>query len=211
MRGPPGVYSRFLVTNSIVGVRLLIHSASGLQTTFSELHSVGLVVAGKAETRVKVFLHEGSGLISGNSGHNSGIDGLLHGSAIGGNSLLLGAFSEESLRISLLGRVAAGEHLVGDLGDINLGNVDLGGGGDGVNLVDALEGNTVPLVRAGYKQETRLELLKEDNAMATEATGGKDEDGASLDALAELGGVCLLDANRTLLFFGGVPVELFDH
>jgi hypothetical protein len=75
------------------------------------------------------------------------------------------------------------------LGSIEL---DLGGGGNDVGLVDALEGDTVDLEGAGDEQQARLELLQEDNALATEATGQKDKDGTGDDGAAELGDTSVL-------------------
>ena len=75
------------------------------------------------------------------------------------------------------------------LGSIEL---DLGGGGNDVGLVDTLEGDTVDLEGARDEQQARLELLQENNALATVTTGQKDEDGTGNDGAAELGNTGVL-------------------
>ena len=61
-------------------------------------------------------------------------------------------------------------------------------GGDHIAGVDTAEGNTVDLEGTGNEEDTLVEVLEEDNALATEATGKEDEDGTGLEALADLGG-----------------------
>ena len=72
---------------------------------------------------------------------------------------------------------------------------DLGASHDGVGLVHALERNAVHLEGAGDEHETRLELLEENNSVATVLASGKNEDGSLLDALAESRFILLLSAN----------------
>ena len=47
--------------------------------------------------------------------------------------------------------------------------------------------------------------------MSTESTGKEDENLASLDSLAELGGASFLCSDLSLDVLCGVPLELFDH
>ena len=112
---------------------------------------MGLVVFGKRETGTHV-LGEDLGLVVLDVLDESSVDSLLGGLTLGMDHLLLGTFSKESLGISLDSLVVAGESLVGDLGDINAGNGDLGAGGDSVDLVNALKRHAVHLVRAGDEE-----------------------------------------------------------
>lgn len=82
------------------------------------------------------------------------------------------------------------------------GEIDLGGGGDNVGLVDPPQGDTVDLEGSGNEEETAsLELLEEDDTLATEAAGEEDEDGSGGDGRAELGG-----AERLAARLGGLDV-----
>ena len=58
---------------------------------------------------------------------------------------------------------------VNDFGDISTLGVDLGAGGDGVNLVHALEGHAVDLEGSADQKETGLELLEENNSVSSES------------------------------------------
>ena len=171
---------------------------------------MGLVVFRKGEASGKVLLHKG-GLVGLEVLHDGGINRLLKGDAFGSNNLLLGSFGEESLGVGLLGGVVAGEHLVGHLGHVDTGNVDLGGGGDGVDLVNALKRNAVDLVGASDQKEAGSELLEADDTLSAETASEEDEHGSGDDAGSKLSGFDLLGAHGSLLLVSGVPLELFDH
>jgi hypothetical protein len=102
------------------------------------------------------------------------------------------ALLEESLLGLLLGLLLLGEVLRGgDLLDglgVDTGDVDALGGGDHVAGVDTAEGNAVDLEGSGDEEDTLLEVLEEDDTLATEATSEEDQDGTGLEALADLGG-----------------------
>lgn len=95
---------------------------------------------------------------------------------------------EESLLTSLLLGLVGGEVLgLRDLLNLLLveaGDVDLVGCGDDVAGVDAAEGDAVDLEGAGDEENTLLEGLQEDDALAAEATGEEDQDSAGLEGLA---------------------------
>ena len=55
---------------------------------------------------------------------------------------------------------------------------NLGLGGNDIGLVYPSEGDTVDLVGSSYKEETAVELLKENNTLSAEATSEEDEDGS---------------------------------
>lgn len=131
-------------------------------------------------------------------GDDRRVDGLLVGGpGLRVRLLRLGfALSEELLLrggLALGGRL--GEVRVVDLlVDLEVAELNLGGGGDNVGLVDPAERDTVDLVGAGHKQQSALELLQEDDAPACEAASKEDEDGAGGDGRAQLRGLGVLAA-----------------
>lgn len=101
---------------------------------------------------------------------------------------------EESLLGLLVLALGALEVFVIKLGvELNSGDIDLGGGGNDVSLVDTAEGNTVDLEGSVHEEETGSELLEENNPSAAEATGEEDQHGAGGDVGAQLDGGDLLD------------------
>lgn len=106
----------------------------------------------------------------------------------GRSYLCLLSLLEESLLAGLLLGLLADEVLgLGDLVDlagVDSGEVDLLGSGDDVSGVDPSEGNTVDLEGAGNEEDTLVEGLQEDNALATETASEQDQDGAGLQGLA---------------------------
>lgn len=130
------------------------------------------------------------------SGNQRLVDGLLVRNALGINILLLGcglALLEEgilALALLLLARpVLVLAHTVQDLG-VEVRDIDGCAGRNYVAVVDAAQGNTVSLEGTGDQEDTLGELAQENDALAGEATGEENEDGAGLERLAVLGGVC---------------------
>jgi hypothetical protein len=111
------------------------------------------IVFGERETRAQVLLHERALLVCLDVSKDSAINCLLIGDSFSVQDLLLGTFSEEVLCVSSFGLVVSGEGLVGDLGGINTFEVDLSACGDGVYLINALEGDTVDLVGTSDQKE----------------------------------------------------------
>lgn len=102
------------------------------------------------------------------------------------------ALLEESLlglllSLLLLGEVVGSGDLLEGLG-VDTGDVEALGGGDHVAGVDAADGDTVDLEGAGDEENTLVEVLEENDALATETTSEEDQDGTGLEALAELSG-----------------------
>lgn len=91
-------------------------------------------------------------------------------------SLLLGLLSDEVLGLSDLL----------DLLLVNSGQVNLLGCGDHVSGVDPAQGHTVDLEGTGDEEDTLVEVLQEDDALATEAASEEDQDGTGLEGLARL-------------------------
>lgn len=86
---------------------------------------------------------------------------------------------------------------------VNTSQINLLGCSDNVTGVDAAEGNTVDLERAGNEENTLAEVLQEDDALAAEATSEEDEDGTGSkrssgsrgsDGFADLYGIKLVIA-----------------
>jgi hypothetical protein len=106
-----------------------------------------------------------------------------------GNSYLgLLSLLEESLLAGLLLGLVGGEVLgLGDLLNLLLvetGDIDLVGGGDDVAGVDSSERDAVDLEGAGDEEDTLVEGLDENDTLAAEATGKKNQDGTGLEGLA---------------------------
>lgn len=123
------------------------------------------------------------------------VNGLLVRNALGIDVLLLGcclALLEEgilALAFFLLARpVLVLAHAVQDF-SIEVRDVGGCAGRNYVAVVDAAQGNAVGLEGTSYQENALLELAEENNALAGEATGEEDEDGARLERLAVLGGV----------------------
>ena len=165
------------------------------------------VVSGEGEASAHV-LCDGWGLVGFNVLDESVIDGFLEGSAFGFHGLLF-VFVEYVSALGLGGLVLEGG--ICDLVDFDASDANLSARGDRVHLVDALEGYTVHLEGAADEEETRLELLEEDNSSATISARGKDEDAACRDALAQFGCTSSLPTGLTFLVLSRVPIELFDH
>lgn len=92
---------------------------------------------------------------------------------------------EESLLTGLLRGTVAGEVLLGsdlvNLLGVEAGQVDLVRGGDDVSGVDAAQRDTVDLERASDQEDTLLEVLEEDNALAAETASEQDQNGTGLE------------------------------
>jgi hypothetical protein len=89
-----------------------------------------------------------------------------------------------SLLLSLLGGEVLGSRNLLDLGLVDASKVDLERGGDDVSGVDTAKGNTVDLEGTGDEENTVVEGLEEDDTLATEATGQKNQDGTGLEGAA---------------------------
>jgi hypothetical protein len=105
--------------------------------------------------------------------------------------LRLLALLEESLLALLLLRLALGEvtSLAGLLHNaiVDTSKVHLGRGRDNISGVDPSEGDAVDFERTGNEEDTLLEVLEEDDTLATETTGEEDDDGAGGERCANLG------------------------
>jgi hypothetical protein len=80
-------------------------------------------------------------------------------------------------------------------------------------LVDTSDRDTVDLERTGDKQETRIELLQEDNTLTTVTTSQKDQDGTRDNGTTErssLGGLAA-DLGRRYILSGVEARGLLDR
>lgn len=95
---------------------------------------------------------------------------------------------EESLLAGLLLGLLRGEVLGGGdllhLGLVDTGQVNLEGCGNDVSRVDATKRDTVDLEGAGDEQDTLVEVLEEDDALAAETASEQDQDGTGLERAA---------------------------
>ena len=89
--------------------------------------------------------------------------------------------------------------------------VGVSGGGESVDLVNALKGDTVCLVRTSDEEKSGFELLEENNTLATEASREENKDAAGFETCAELRSVVFLGAGLTCNFISRIPLSLFDH
>ena len=165
------------------------------------------VVSGEGEASAHVLCNARC-LVGFDVLDKSVIDGFLEGSTFGFYGLLF-VFVEYVSALGLGGLVLEGG--ICNIGNIDSSDAELSARGDRVHLVDALEGYTVHFEGAVNEEETRLELLEEDNSSATISARGKDEDAARLDALAQFGCTSSLPTRLTFLVLSRVPIELFDH
>lgn len=123
-----------------------------------------------------------------------------------GDLLLLLALTKELSLLASLGRLCLGKVRVVDrLGELDVGNVNLGRGGDNVCLGNTTKGDTVELEGARNEEQTRVELLQKHNSLAAETSSKENEDGTGGDAVAEngLGGALAGFTGRTDVL-GGV-------
>jgi len=171
---------------------------------------VGLVTLAQAERASEVA---GQHIHLLDVGNQSLVDGLLVSGTAAVNLLLLGLLSllEESLLARLLLGLLGGEVLwLRDLLNllvVEAADVDLVRGSDDVSGVDAAQGNAVDLEGTGDEQDTLVERLEEDNALAAEATGEQDQDGTGLEGLARGPGADgLADLLGHAIIVGRVPL-----
>ena len=174
-----------------------------------------LVVLGEREAggEVRSNLDGGRSLSFGflEVGSNGGVNGFLEGKSLSGDGVSSFLSTELSASSVSLVAVSSTESSISDLGNINSGKGDLGGGSHGVNLVDALKRNTVDLVRSSDKEETGIESLEHNNSLSTESSGEEDENATSFKSRSELGGLLDLSSVGSSDVICGVPLELFDH
>merc|ERR1719403_208473 len=81
----------------------------------------------------------------------------------------------------LLGLGATKVFVVHRLGDVHASNVDLGLGGNDVDLVDPSKRASVDAERTGDEQKTGSQLLQEHHALSLVDAGHEDQDSAGSD------------------------------
>lgn len=86
----------------------------------------------------------------------------------------------------LLGEVVGGGRLLDGL-LVNAANIDARAGRDHVAGIHPSEGNTIDLEGASDEEDTLVEVLEEDDTLATETAGEEDQNGARLEAFPQLG------------------------
>lgn len=78
-------------------------------------------------------------------------------------------------------------------------DVQFGASGNNVGLVHPSNGNSIDLERTSDQQQTRLELLEEDDSLSPESTGEQDQDGTRLDGRSESSTLGSLSSDLGLL------------
>jgi len=170
------------------------------------LHQVGPVTLAEGERGSEVLRKVGDGL----DGLEDGlVNLLLVGSASLRESLLLllGSTVKELLLVALLGFLLLSEVGIVELGNIDTGDVELGGGGNDIAGVNAANGDTVNFEGTSDEENTLVEVLEENDTLAAVTTGEDDEDGAGDKGRAEDGlalGLAGLLGDRSIL--SGVPL-----
>ena len=151
---------------------------------------MGFVRLGEREASSEVQFHVLlqillEGVIDGFGSSKASLGGLLH------------LFFAEELSAALVSFALclSFEESVINLGDINSFKINGGLGRDGVNLVDALEGNAINLVGASDQEHAGGKLLEENDSLATEASGEEDKNLTGLDAASELGSLSFFSSD----------------
>jgi len=163
---------------------------------YLELHEVRILAVAEGEVSREVISEELDLLDRGDDGL---IDLLLELSAGSSRELVLLVelclslagdlvdAKELCVEAALVEGLVLLEGLVSDAREVDALKLDLGAGGEKVVLGNAAERDTVEAEWAGDKEEARLlELLQEDDALASETAGKDDADSAGDKALAEL-------------------------
>jgi hypothetical protein len=109
---------------------------------------------------------------------------------VGDSHLRLLALLEESILAGLL-RLLIFSEVAGLAGLLHNAliytlQIHLGRGRDNISCVDPSQGNTIDFERTGDEEDTLLEMLQEDDALATEATSEEDDNGAGSKRWADL-------------------------
>lgn len=159
-----------------------------------ELHSVGKVSALERKLAREVLVQVSD---LGDGGHEGSIHVLLQGLLLLGQGSL-GLLSLEEFLTGLFGLFGLGLGEVRVLATVpssHAGDVNGGAGGDHVGLVHAAKRNVVDLEGTADEQESRLQLLKEHNALAFEAASQEDQHSSGGDRLAQLGGFVVVLAS----------------
>lgn len=153
---------------------------------------MGAVILGEGEACGEVLFEHGGGV---DGLHEGSINGLLVSLALVTDDGRLPVGVEKLLLVLSVGLAAVLEIVIVDRSrNGDLGDIDLGGGGNDVGLVDALEGDTVRLEGSGNEEEARGKDLEDDCPLSTEPSTKKDNNNSRGDGGAGLGGVLVLAA-----------------
>lgn len=148
------------------------------------------VVLPEGELTAEVVLHQRRGL---HGLEHGGVDLLLIGLALIAHHGGLGLVVREELLLPLVARGRdAGEVRVVDLRNVHARHVELRRRADDVGLVDPTQGDAVDLVRSRHEEESRLEGLEADDALAAESAREEDANGSGGEGRANLRGVVLV-------------------
>ena len=147
------------------------------------LHQVRPVAVAQGEPGAEVGLE-----VCREAGKDGGVHRLLVGNPLSRNSVLLKFILEEislaTLRPLLLLSL---EVRVIKLADVNLADIDLGGGRDDVAGVHTADGNSRELEGSSDKEQSRRELSKAHHPLSSKPSSEEDQDGSRGDGSPKLG------------------------
>ena len=109
--------------------------------------------------------------------------------------LVSGVSEERGLRLHLGSLLTTEVCIVQLVVNLDVADVELRARSNDVCLVHAADRHTVQLERTSNKKETALELLEENNALATEATGQQNQNSTGRNAVTKLRGLGSLAAH----------------
>lgn len=149
-----------------------------------ELQQVWLVTGLQREGGGQVLFQQWGFL---DFGQQSRVDGLLVGDLLS-LDFFLWLFFVEEVSFGLLGlwSLLSGKVLNVVLGNVNGGDVNLGGGGDHVTRVDSSQWHTVNLEWTGDQQGVVLQVLQVHDSLTSESTGKENQDGTWGDGSTQL-------------------------
>merc|ERR1719507_957099 len=131
-------------------------------------HLVGELALGKSEWRLQILFQSLDLLVSLDGSQNLSVNL---------NLVLLPLLRR---LVSLLLGLDPGEVFVIDGGgDLDLGHIDLGGGGEEESLVHSSQRSSIQLERSSDEEKTGLQALEDNDPLALVNSGQEDGDGAS--------------------------------
>jgi len=190
-------------------VQLRGNKTSAHQQIFSscsEFHLLWHVVLGERETGTNVLLHH----VICNVLHKSLVHLFLQLLSVGRNCLRWSLLLKELMGSGFLHTFFL-EGFISDCVGLDTLEVDLLASGNGVDLIDALDWNTVDLEWSGDCKESRLQLFKEYNSLSLESASEQDENCARSNTLSKLWSLWLVPLKWFFLVISWIPIVLLHH
>ncbi len=165
-----------------------------------ELHVVWLIVRAQSEASGQVtFQH----FCASDNLQEDIIDFLLLGFALFTHNSGLGCITGEKLLLSFfLFVLVSGKEFIGNGGNIDLTDINLGAGGNHVGGVDTAQWDSIDFVGTRYQQETGFQQFEAYDALSTESACQNNDHGSRSDRFANSGWVLLYEMH----FFGRLGI-----